>query len=368
MQHSEWLGSWSFYKAWSRRTAAALHDVADADCDRDLSRRATAIYGCAETIAAAQAHDGSLTLLGGAARCRDRACPLCQWRLALARCGQLTQALRWLQQQQPQLRGWMLTVTVRNCAGGALRDSCGAMLAAWRRLLRQQIAAEWQGTMRALEVTYNRDTDTYHPHIHALIVSDVLDGVWARLRLADAWAQAAGLDYQPIVYFAPAGDSPEYEASKPTHHIATAGAYIAGLKGQALEAALSRRVDGRSAATMARALRGLRLIGYSGTLAAARRALGQGDRPQDEDAAADALTAAQAECIAAHPDTRSVILCAWDEATGTYTPIPTQGVERHGSDARTGATADRMGAAPGGGLGRGVSAQAGSRRCGPLSV
>lgn len=350
MQHS-WQGSWPFYKAWSRRTAAALHNIADADCDRELSRRATAMYVCAETIAAAQAHDGSLTLLGGAARCRDRACPLCQWRLALARCGQLTQALRWLQGQQPRLRGWMLTVTVRNCTGDALRDTCSSMLAAWRRLLRQQIAADWQGTMRALEITYNRDTDTYHPHIHALIVSDALDGVWARLRLADAWAQAAGLDYQPIVYLAPAGGSAGYEVGKPTHHMATAGAYIAGLKGQALEAALARRVDGRSAATMARALRGLRLIGYSGSLAAARRALRQGDTQQDEDAAADALTAAQADCIAARPDTQTVILCAWDAVTGTYTPIATEEVGRHGSDARAGTASDGLGAAAGGGMG-----------------
>ena len=336
--------SWAYYKAWSRRVSAALATSDDAA----LRKRARAIYACADDVAAVQRQDGGVTIIGTAARCRDRACPLCEWRLALARTGQLTAVLQHLLRQQPRTRGWLCTLTVRNCAAAELRDTCRALLAAWRRLLRCGVCADWQGTMRALEVTYNRQADTYHPHIHALVVSDSLDGVACRVALSAAWAAAAGTTYDPIVYLAPAGGQAAYEVSKPAAHLATAGAYIAGLKGAARDASLTRRVDPRAACTMAAALRGLRLIAYGGSLAAARRALRQGDTPQDEDAAADALTAAQAACIAARPDTRAVICCAWDSATGTYIPTthapPIAGARRretHGSDTRAGSASNR---------------------------
>lgn len=315
----EKTSGWNYYKAWSRRVSAAMAAGAATFYSDALARRASHIYTCSEIIDVAIMTDGTKRQLGTSGRCRDRMCPLCEWRLALARCGQLTETLRACLASAPKTKAYLATLTIRNCAPENLRTSCKLLLTGWRNLLRQRIAADWQGTMRSLEVTYNEQTQTFHPHLHALIVSDGLDGPACRRGLSAAWARAVGLSYEPIVYFAPAGENPCFEVTKTTHHAAVSAAYIAGLKSkEKLEASLRAKCIPDVVVTEAEALRGLRLTAYGGKLAEIRRALRFGDGEKDEDTAADRLTAEQAAAITTRPNCRTVVRCAWDAAQCAY--------------------------------------------------
>lgn len=316
----EKTNGWTYYKAWSRRVSAAMAAGAATFYSDALARRASHIYTCSDLIDVAVMADGTKRQLGTSGRCRDRMCPLCEWRLALARCGQLTETLRACLSYAPKTKAYLATLTVRNCAPEDLRKTCNLLLSGWRNLLRQRITADWQGTMRSLEVTYNEQTRTYHPHLHALVVSDCLDGPACRRGLSAAWARAVGLSYEPVIYFAPAGENPCFEVTKTTHHAAVSAAYIAGLKGkEKLEASLRVRCIPDVVVTEAEALRGLRLTAYGGTLAAIRRELRLGDGEADEDKAADLLTHQQAAAITTRPDCRTVVRCAWDAVKCAYT-------------------------------------------------
>ena len=61
-----------------------------------------------------------------------------------------------------------------------------------------------KGWFRALEVTYNDDSDTFHPHLHAVIMVDksyFKAGCKDYMETADwvqMWRTAAKLDYDPV--------------------------------------------------------------------------------------------------------------------------------------------------------------------------
>jgi hypothetical protein len=70
----------------------------------------------------------------------------------------------------------MLTFTVQNIAPRHLAPSIPALLKSFRQFRRK--AAIWHsrvaGYIFNLEVTYNHDSDTFHPHIHALVLAKFL--------------------------------------------------------------------------------------------------------------------------------------------------------------------------------------------------
>ncbi|WP_247878875.1 protein rep [Niveispirillum sp. SYP-B3756] len=130
--------------------------------------------------------------------CGVRLCPCCQWRRSRiwqARVGGLGDRLKG--------RLIFLSLTVRNCAVGELRENLGQMAEGWHRLIRRRT---WPGTgyLRSVEVTRGQDGNA-HPHIHALIQVPsnyfqksnpqyLHQEQWAKM-----WQESAELDYWPIV-------------------------------------------------------------------------------------------------------------------------------------------------------------------------
>jgi plasmid rolling circle replication initiator protein Rep len=141
--------------------------------------------------------------------CRVRLCPMCQWRRSLKMHGQLRQCIDYLDRQRARegrrpYRYILLTLTVRNAAGPDLAAALDALQEGWQRLLRRApVRKVVQGYVRAVEITYNRTRDDYHPHIHALLAvnpsyftgRDYLPHATWR----DLWQQSARLDYAPQV-------------------------------------------------------------------------------------------------------------------------------------------------------------------------
>lgn len=135
--------------------------------------------------------------------CRARMCPMCSWRRSLrifsdtSRCLPLFGAVSYL----------LITLTVKNCSGDALKEEVGQLGQSFNRLSKYK---EWQsailGYQRTLEVTYNRHDKTYHPHLHILAVVDGRtyfrkdhNKYITQERLVQLWRRAAQLDYDPLV-------------------------------------------------------------------------------------------------------------------------------------------------------------------------
>lgn len=302
------IAKWAYYKRLSRRCSAALAATGASA----FKRRASAIYQCADELVAVTM-DGQTHMYSGAhKRCRDRVCPLCEWRLTLTRAAQLTDLLTaYLDRYGADRSAWMLCLTVRNCVAADLADTISGLLTAWRRLLRQQIAADWCGTVRALEVTVNTQMRTYHPHLHALVTTPAGCGNQVRAQLSEAWGRALGAGYNPVVYWAPAGSNVGYEIGKSS--ITPAVSYVAGCKGDK-EGRWDYLRDPALLGPLAVAMRGRRTMAYTGEIADLRRELAQ--LPEE---AAEIAADAEMQRKLALGEAQIMIRYAWDAASNAYT-------------------------------------------------
>lgn len=138
--------------------------------------------------------------------CKQRLCPLCSARRARILAGRLVKVLEKVTTDHPGTQLVFLTLTVANVPGDKLRATLDLLTDAWDKLRkRRAIDRAVKGTYRAIEITRNRDTDEYHPHIHAILV--VEDAYFKRSsglylphdRWVDMWQQSLRVSYRPSV-------------------------------------------------------------------------------------------------------------------------------------------------------------------------
>lgn len=150
--------------------------------------------------------DGGEKQLNHFNACKQRLCPLCSARRAKILAGRLVRVLAKVAADHPGTQLIFLTLTVANVPGDKLRETLDQLTAAWDRLgKRRAVVRAVKGTFRAIEITRNRDTDEYHPHIHAILV--VEDGYFLRkngLYLDQPtweamWQQSLKVAYKPRV-------------------------------------------------------------------------------------------------------------------------------------------------------------------------
>ena len=99
--------------------------------------------------------------------CMDRLCPMCAWRRSLKIFGQVSQILELISGDYTFL---FLTLTVPNCTGEVLSDTLNRLNKAFYQMTKRK---KWQkavkGYFRALEITYNKRRDDFHPHFHCIL-------------------------------------------------------------------------------------------------------------------------------------------------------------------------------------------------------
>lgn len=99
--------------------------------------------------------------------CRDRLCPMCSWRRSYKIFGQVSQIMNLIANKYEFL---FLTLTVPNCTADKLIITLNRMSEAWRRFTRyKSVERILKGFFKSLEITYNKNFDTYHPHIHSVL-------------------------------------------------------------------------------------------------------------------------------------------------------------------------------------------------------
>lgn len=133
--------------------------------------------------------------------CRVRHCPVCQWRRSLMWRARFFEAMPRVIEAHPTARFVFLTLTIRNCPLGELRDTVGTLNKAWGRMvkLKRFPALGW---VKAVEVTRNADTREAHPHLHVLML--VGSGYFGKNYIKQAdwqlmWQKCLRVDYEPIV-------------------------------------------------------------------------------------------------------------------------------------------------------------------------
>ena len=102
--------------------------------------------------------------------CGNRFCPMCAWRKARKDALKISVIMKWLEAEYDKAFVFV-TLTAPNVKAEDLQVEIDLYNKAFQRLVkRKEIAPIFDGYIRKLEVTYNADQQTYHPHFHVLFV------------------------------------------------------------------------------------------------------------------------------------------------------------------------------------------------------
>jgi plasmid rolling circle replication initiator protein Rep len=260
----------------------------------DRDRKAFRLRLCGKKLVYAEERDGNPVLVS-AMRCGLRLCPSCSWIRARKVFENVYRIIA-----DPAFAGKrfvFLTLTVRNCSGGNLEGEISRLLSAWQTVTvngRGPFRRSFAGTFRALEVTYNRDKNTYHPHLHALAAVD--SGYFRKSnrdyvshkKLRELWRNACGLSYLPQCRIERVRNSAKKQTAEVAKYTVKSADYLnrpAVL--ETLDAALSRK----------------RLVAYGGLFREVKKRL---ELP-DGDAAENGLPRPTLEELLRNPCVRKII-------------------------------------------------------------
>lgn len=243
--------------------------------------------------------------------CRERLCPMCQWRRSIKLAVQSDKIYRILTEQG--YKHVFVTLTVRNCKAEELGDTLDRLTHAWKKYrVNKQYKNAVRGAYSAIEITYNKAENTYHPHIHALFTVDndyyTSPDYIKHEDLMMAWRKVMKIDYDPQVQI-------EAVRQKENQTITSACVELCKYPAKTAEINSSEVLE-----TIDYALRGRRIINWYGIVAEIRKKLDlddieQGNLINTDDAAATAEAAGGMEKV----------VYVW--RYGVYTPMTAERLE-----------------------------------------
>ena len=129
---------------------------------------------------------------------------MCSWRRSLKIFGQVSRVMDHVEENY-NYKYIFLTLTVKNCYGEDLRDTLDLMTKAFNTMTRRKAFKQAvNGYFRSLEITYNKENGTYHPHFHMILA--VNDSYFKDTRIyltqndwTELWKSCLKVDYTPIV-------------------------------------------------------------------------------------------------------------------------------------------------------------------------
>lgn len=136
--------------------------------------------------------------------CKVRLCPMCSWRRSLKIFGQVSKVMDYVEENY-NYKYIFLTLTLKNCCGENLKDTLDLMTKAFNKLSeRKAFKQAVKGYFRSLEITYNKENDTYHPHFHMILAVDNNYFTNSRVYLSqenwtNLWKSCLKVNYTPIV-------------------------------------------------------------------------------------------------------------------------------------------------------------------------
>lgn len=162
------------------------------------------VQSCGDVLRFIRHEDGSLKLYQ-AYFCKNKLCPMCNWRRSMKYSYQTSRIVDEAIKQEPKGRFLFLTLTVKNVSGSELNRTLTSLTKSFDRLFkRAKVQKNLIGYLRSVEVTHNEENNTYHPHIHVLMMvktsyfagklNYISQEEWGQL-----WSQSLKVDYIPMV-------------------------------------------------------------------------------------------------------------------------------------------------------------------------
>lgn len=162
------------------------------------------VYQCAEVLKFYKQEDDTLKLKE-AWFCKNRQCPICNWRRSLKYSAQIGKIVNEAIKRKPKAHFLFLTLTVRNCEGHELDKLIKKMHKKFNLLMKYaKVKKNVLGFVRATEMSYNQVFGTYHPHIHVMLMVrpsyfNSKDNYITQEEWVQLWQKAMQLDYEPSV-------------------------------------------------------------------------------------------------------------------------------------------------------------------------
>ena len=143
--------------------------------------------------------------------CRFKFCPICVWRKSLKMFSQISAVTERLNEEYPSGRYIFVTLTIKNPSAQELAFTIDRLNEGFKNLVQKcnTVGGDIRifkdsllGYLKCLEITYNADSKTYHPHIHA--VFHLKGSYFGRnylnhSRWTEMWKSLLKLDYEPMV-------------------------------------------------------------------------------------------------------------------------------------------------------------------------
>lgn len=229
--------------------------------------KAHILEGCGEVLQFVQLEDRSLRLQK-ANFCKNRLCPMCAWRRSLKIFGQVSKIMDYLGGQYHYL---FLTLTIRNVYFDDLNRTIDEMMRGFNLLMKsKRIKKSVLGAFRGLEITFNHDDGSFHPHFHIILA--VCDSYFksdyiSKDEFISLWKRSMRLDYDPIIDIRKIRNSV-------TKAVAEVAKYTVKDKDYVLE---DKELQDKLVQAFSNVLHNRRLISYSGVFRQAHKLLNLDD-------------------------------------------------------------------------------------------
>lgn len=226
--------------------------------------KAAELYRCGTYLGFVRTPDNALKL-STANFCRQRLCPMCQWRRSLRLAVQADAVYKEL--NKLGYRHLFVGLTVRNCTAAELKSTVDRMYKHVTAFMRSvAFRRSFIGAYRAFEITYNAEADTYHPHWHLILTVKPeyftdKSLYWDKDDLIKRWRKSAHLDYDPDVDISVIRQKPGQTLTSACVEVCKYPVKSAEIKSWRVLQAIDEVLKGR------------RLLGWWGITAETRRAL-----------------------------------------------------------------------------------------------
>lgn len=250
-----------------------------------FDKQSANLYYCAKSIVV----DGEFKLKR-ISSCRTRMCPVCDWRRSIKSHAVACKVFHELcnldsatLDSLSRVNLVFITLTIRNCSADKLPETLDKLYSSWRRLIRTDMYKNAVlGSMRSIEITYNENTNTYHPHIHALLhCTDVYyysDTYITHEHLKKYWQKALQVEYEPYVDIRPFKAANVKELNKSISEVTK---YVVKT-GNILRYSVADSKKADILETLFNSIFRRRLIAYQGDLRKIKHNLQLADEPTDE--------------------------------------------------------------------------------------
>lgn len=320
LQDTDKVNSWTKHKKYAMTVSAHLAEAAARETI--LEKRAERMSMCGNTVLYDILPDGKMHY-AGAWLCRDRLCPICSWRLGIKRLGESIKTVQRLAEIMPKTKAIHVVLTVKNVKLQNLRETLELMSAGFARLRRRQLWLDYvKGYMKSVEITYNAEKKTYHPHMHIICIvpyyytRQISYGDWVEL-----WRDCMKMSYNPVIWAKHAYKDPVPDISGSMYDIdkeqsstmsKATEAIIEATKYNTKPDELPEIAKAGEIAELALSLKALRMVSYGGIIKKIRQELGYttDEREQLPEETIDPIEGID----------RYRVIYTWATATGKYIP------------------------------------------------